>query len=250
MKPRIPSLSFLINFVLLALLAGGGPVSAQIPDKFTNLKVLPKSITKDELVSTMRGFSLALGVRCDHCHFFQEATRHGDFASDEKKQKDIARGMLKMVREINGKLVPKAGVENPTQVRCVTCHHGVARPQTLADILKGSIEKDGLPAAQPKYKELREKYYGSGAYDFRPFSLNAVAEWLAHDRKDLEGAITMMQFSIENNPDAADSHAMLGHMQEAKGDKAAAIESYKKALELEPDNPRVQQALKQAEGRE
>ena len=34
------------------------------PDSFTNLKVLPKTIGKQELVATMRGFALGLGVRC------------------------------------------------------------------------------------------------------------------------------------------------------------------------------------------
>ena len=211
------------------------------------MKVLPKNISKDELVSTMRGFSMALGVRCDHCHFFQEATHHGDFASDEKKQKDIARGMMKMVREINRKLIPKAGVENPVQVRCVTCHHGVTEPQPLADALKETIAKDGSSAALPKYKELREKYYGSGAYDFRPASLTSVADWLAHERKDLDGGISVMKYSLELDPNVAESHAMLAHMMEEKGDKAAAIESFKKALELDPENPRVQQALKRLE---
>ncbi|MBI4364811.1 MAG: c-type cytochrome, partial [Candidatus Latescibacteria bacterium] len=232
-----------VGFALLA----SGSARAQIPDKFTNLKVLPKNISKDELVSTMRGFSMALGVRCDHCHFFQEATRHGDFASDEKKQKDIARGMLRMVKEINGKLVPKAGVENPMQVRCVTCHHGVARPQTLADVLKEAIQKDGVAAAEPRYKELREKYYGSGAYDFRPGSLSAVADWLANERKDLDGGISVMRFNIGLDPNVAESHAILARMMEEKGDKAAAIEGFKNALELEPENPRVQQALKRLE---
>src|SRR5437867_5354710 len=208
--PRISSRFLSYALIGIALVLQGGSASAQIPDKFTNLKVLPKNISKDELLTTMRGFSMGLGVRCDHCHFFQEATRHGDFASDEKKEKDIARGMMMMVKEINGKLVPRTGVENPVQVRCVTCHHGVAHPQTLADVLKGAVEKDGIAAAQPKYKELREKYYGSGAYDFRPASLNAVAEWLAHDRKDLDGAISIMRFSIGQDSTGADSHAMLG----------------------------------------
>jgi hypothetical protein len=50
------------------LLLAGTPAAAQFPDKFTNLKVLPKDISKRELESTMRGFAFALSVRCDHCH--------------------------------------------------------------------------------------------------------------------------------------------------------------------------------------
>jgi Flp pilus assembly protein TadD len=36
-------------------------------------------------------------------------------------------------------------------------------------------------------------------------------------------------------------------MMEERGDKAAAIECFKRALELDPENPRVQQALKRLE---
>jgi thioredoxin reductase len=55
----------------------GAPVPGQIPDKFTNLKVLPKDISKQELQSTMRGFAFALGVRCEHCHVEEKAPEKG-----------------------------------------------------------------------------------------------------------------------------------------------------------------------------
>ena len=60
-----------------ALLLIGTPATAQFPDKFRNLKVLPKDISKHELESTMRGFAFALGVRCDHCHVEKRAPEHG-----------------------------------------------------------------------------------------------------------------------------------------------------------------------------
>ena len=41
------------------------PVTAQVPDEFTNLKIFPKEIGKRELVSAMRQFAGALGVRCN-----------------------------------------------------------------------------------------------------------------------------------------------------------------------------------------
>ena len=53
---------------VLILVAVGGPAAAQIPDEFTNLKVLPGDIGKRELVNTMRGFAGALGVRWTQCH--------------------------------------------------------------------------------------------------------------------------------------------------------------------------------------
>ena len=84
------------KWMVLAMgLLASSPIYAQIPDKFTNLKVLPKDISKQELQSTMRGFAFALGVRCEHCHVEKKAPEHGlDFAADDKDAKKTARLML------------------------------------------------------------------------------------------------------------------------------------------------------------
>src|SRR3954468_10955213 len=82
---------------LAAVLLAGSPAAAQFPDKFTNLKVLPKDISKHEMESIMRGFAFALGTRCDHCHVEKKAPEHGlDFAADDKQEKKTARLMLQM----------------------------------------------------------------------------------------------------------------------------------------------------------
>jgi hypothetical protein len=39
-----------------------------IPEKFTNLQVLPKDISRSDLVAMMKGFSGQTGTRCSHCH--------------------------------------------------------------------------------------------------------------------------------------------------------------------------------------
>jgi tetratricopeptide (TPR) repeat protein len=248
MSFRLAARTLPLALGLAALLSLPAPAGAQIPDKFTNLKVLPKNISKQDLIAVMRGFSMSLGVRCDHCHVDQDNPKKVDFASDDKKPKEIARGMMRMVDEVNGKLIPKAGVEHPTQVMCVTCHRGVTDPQTLSAMIDSTIVKDGVPAGIQKYKETRDRYYGSGAYDFRPGQLSAVADWLAHSRSDVDGAISVIQLSLQFDPNSAPTYATLGHLQEAKGDKNAAIASYKKSLEIDPDDPRVQQALKQVQG--
>ena len=54
---------YLALFTLLAASA-----LAQVPDEYTNLKVLPKDIGKRELLGTMKSFAGALGMRCSDCH--------------------------------------------------------------------------------------------------------------------------------------------------------------------------------------
>ena len=62
-------------------------IAQQIPDNFTNLQALPKTISKPELVSLMRGYVFSLGVRCDHCHAAGKTPGSMDFASDDKPAK-------------------------------------------------------------------------------------------------------------------------------------------------------------------
>jgi len=222
----------------LVLVLWTASAAAQIPDKFTNLKVLPKNISKDELVGAMRGFSGGLGVRCNFCHV---ETTPGDlagmnFSSDDKKEKKIARAMMMMVREINGPLMHKTGIDSPVPVKCITCHHGVMRPESLADILKHDFEKSGVDSAKADYLALKAKYYGGASYDFRPRTLNEVAEWLANEKNMNDAAIALMQFNIEQDPTAAGSYNLLGRIQAGKGDKEGAIASFKKAIELDPSD--------------
>ena len=54
-------------FQLLVVLLGA-PASAQIPETFTNLKVIDQQTECGALVGVMRGWAGSLGVRCNHCH--------------------------------------------------------------------------------------------------------------------------------------------------------------------------------------
>jgi hypothetical protein len=220
---------------VLAVTVIASAATAQIPDKFTNLQVLPKDIAKPQLVQTMRSFASALGVRCQHCHVGKvpEDLRTFEFASDEKETKKVARAMLRMTREINTRLLPETGRTPLVEVQCITCHHGVAKPEQLVDVLAESAQKEGIDAALKKYGELREKYYGRAAYDFGAPSLNMLAERLAGE-KNLEGAIAVQEFNVKVNPDLATSYSLLANLYQQKGDLAAARASIEKAIALEP----------------
>jgi hypothetical protein len=126
----ILTLSILIATVFL--------MSAFMPQqevpKYTNLKVLPKDISKDDLGKIMNGYKTALGVKCNFCHASGKADpRRLDFASDEKPEKDIARSMMKMTSKINKKYFHIKGAEQPNAVlavNCISCHNGKAHPET------------------------------------------------------------------------------------------------------------------------
>jgi len=98
----------------------------------TNLQVLPKDISQQDLMKMMFGFSAALGVQCDFCHEVNEQTHQPNFAADSKPEKTSARTMIAMTQEINSKFMtqindPDAKPVDKT-VTCGTCHRGNSMP--------------------------------------------------------------------------------------------------------------------------
>jgi len=129
-------------FGALAVLTAA-PVPAQIPDSFTNLKVLPSDVPKRQLIDTMKSFTQALGVRCQYCHVGQgDDLATFDFASDEKEHKLIAREMVRMVKQINEGFIAKlpADSEPRQSVTCITCHRGQAVPE-VKPVVKPEVKQ-------------------------------------------------------------------------------------------------------------
>lgn len=231
----------------LAFALVGSP-SAQGQDEAPkNLKVLPKGTSHRDVVNIMRGFNAALGTRCDDCHAQAKTGDDLDFASDEKPAKETARKMMKLVGSINEQIAAMGDKDAP-QVRCITCHRGVKRPETLAALMSGVIAKDGVTASIDRYRKLRERYYGTGSYDFSPGSLNEVAMQLAEGKKDYAGATQILKLNLEFSPKDADTYVTLGRVQQAQGDNAAATASLEKALQLDPNNRWAKQMLQRLKG--
>ena len=226
------------------------PSAAQVPDEFTNLKVLPEDIGKQELMSVMRSFSGALGVRCKHCHMGPDDLQGMDFATDELEPKRVARTMMAMTAEINDKLLPASGRESLLRVRCVTCHRGIARPQQMDDLLAEAVEADGVDGALEKFQALRAEYAGSGAYDFSSGALAGLAEMLARTKGDMDGALKVVDLNIELHPDVAYNHIMRGQILLQGGDRDAALAALRRAVELEPDNDFAKRMLARVEAAE
>jgi tetratricopeptide (TPR) repeat protein len=242
--------------------AGGAPRPGQPrgghdDQPFKNLKVLPKDISQDDLRSTMRAFNQALGVRCIYCHVGEEGKPLDtfDFAADTKENKQIARTMLQMAGDINGKWIAKlapAGKESgeheaPVTVRCATCHHGLAVPRSMQDTFSGLVAEQGVEPAIRKYRELRDTYYGRDSYDFSDAALNDVARSLLGDKKTAD-AIAVLDLNAEFNPKSSMTQALLGEAQMQAGDKEKATAAYQHALELNPQNEFAKRRLAELTG--
>jgi tetratricopeptide (TPR) repeat protein len=228
---------FIVGVALVACFGLGEmprAVQAQIPRTFANLRVLPKDIPRPELVSVMRSYASALGVRCAHCHVGADAPdlKGADFASDSKEEKRTARLMMKMVRAINEQHLARLKRENAVRVDCVTCHRGLASPRTLEADLSGVLESKGAEAAVARYRELRASSYGWGGYDFGEPTLNAIGERLL-ERGQPADALALLTLNREFFPDAPWLRYLLGEAHRALGHREEAIAEYEKAMALE-----------------
>jgi hypothetical protein len=99
-----------------------------------NLKILKP----DEVMATMRAFTVGLGVRCTTCHVM------GDFASDENHHKVVARQMLTMVRNVN-----QTYFNGNERVTCYTCHRGEEHPKQGPDAGAPGERPAGGPGGPP-----------------------------------------------------------------------------------------------------
>jgi tetratricopeptide (TPR) repeat protein len=295
------------------------------PEAFTNLKALPKDISRDELTALMAGFTRALGVRCTHCHVGAEGQPLSTFkfAADDKPAKQKARVMIEMVRSINTTHLPSLArrADPAVKVECATCHRGATVPRMLQDELRGEYKAGGLEAVKAKYRDLRERYYGRFTYDFgevpladvageiwnaapedgvqlhalnvemnpqsafakrqhaslaitHSFRQQGIAAGTARYRQlrdqygptiltepvlagigsrllnanQLDLAIAACQLSVEAFPSSATTHEGLADAYLKAGDKARAIESFERALTLDPANQSAKEKLDKLRG--
>ena len=232
----------------MALLLLNIPLYAQgwkWPEKPQNIQVLSKDLTGARLGAPMRGFTRALGVRCTHCHVGEEGKGFStyDFASDANPNKNRAREMLRMLGSINGHLknIEPSG-DKRVNMWCHTCHRGLARPITLSAQLGETYRAEGLEASLAQYSELKEKYYGKGAYQFKESILNNLG--YAALSENPEGAVKMFTLNSKEYPESGNVWDSLADGYMHAGDKKKAKKYYKKSLKLNPDNQNAKDMLK------
>jgi Photosynthetic reaction centre cytochrome C subunit len=116
------------------------PPAAAPASVHRNLQVLPRNLSRDQLIAIMRTFTRSLGVKCNHCHVVTATTpkEELDFASDAKEEKRVARVMIRMTNQINTDWLQRveeaeghadAAPATEPRVGCWTCHRGEVEPE-------------------------------------------------------------------------------------------------------------------------
>lgn len=233
----------LVALPALASAQGGGKFP---PDSLVNLQALPKTMTVVEVIGMMRNYAGWLGVRCQFCHVGEEGMPldRFNFVSDEKRTKRVARQMIRMIGEINGRLDtiperPSPGVN----VTCLTCHRGVNRPVPLSTVVAEMATAAGADSAIRGYRALRQGYYGGDSYDFRESSLNIAAFRLGR-ASHFDEAMALLQLNEELFPGSSGMYVFRGNILLMRADTAAAAEAFREAIRRDPTNEEAKGRLR------
>lgn len=105
---------------LVLLVVSQPDVQAQGEDggNFQNLQFFPKDIPRDDLKGIMKGFTKQLDVKCSYCHVPDE------YHKDDKEHKQVARAMLRMMKNLNDNAEEFFPGGRNEKLRCWTCHRG------------------------------------------------------------------------------------------------------------------------------
>lgn len=100
----------------------------------TNLQVLPKNLTGEQVHEIMEKWEGYLGTKCSTCHapdpknIGPNGRPRLNYADDSKKEKATARLMFKMTEMINVDYIGKID-SSGEPVTCGTCHQGHLGPE-------------------------------------------------------------------------------------------------------------------------
>jgi hypothetical protein len=241
MRRLVLGAALLLAPKLMAQSAGKFP-----PDSLVNLRVIPRDIAVLDVIGMMRNYTSWLGVRCQYCHVGEEGMplAQFNFPSDDKRTKLVARQMMRMVGEINQRLDTLPGrAPNGLHVTCGTCHRGVSRPVPLETFMQETAATAGADSAIRAYRALRERYYGSDAYNFSEPALSIAAFRLGRAGKFAE-AFALLGLNEQLYPGSSGMYVFRGNLTLMQGDTTGAERAFREAIRLNPGNEEAKGRLR------
>jgi CubicO group peptidase (beta-lactamase class C family) len=117
--------------------------------------------------------------------------------------------------------------------------------ESIAEVLSKTIEERGeVAAAVRQYRELKATQ--AAAYSFAESELNTLGYQLVAAKK-LKEAIEVFKLNVEAYPQAANPYDSLGEAYLMAGERGLALQNYRKAVELNPQNTNAVAIIKNLE---
>lgn len=171
---------------------------------YKNIQVL-KDVPSNQLIPTMRFITASLGVECSYCHVPDH------FEKDDKKPKEIARGMMRMMFAID-----QNSFAGTREVTCYSCHRGSTKPEGTPDVASDVVNKvDSKNETSPS---VAEKFVANlptadeMIHDYIQ-ALGGAAAIARITSREEKGAITAAgkSFSVEIFTQDPDKQALIRH---------------------------------------
>ena len=119
-----------------------------------------------------------------------------------------------------------------------------AKLGSAAELFGKALAEGGVPAAEKKLKELMKRRANGPVFDENDF--NNLGYGLMQEN-NLESAIYVFETNTRLYPDSGNAWDSLGEVLAKAGRKEQAIASYRKSLELNPNNRNGREMLKKLE---
>jgi hypothetical protein len=120
------------------------------------------------------------------------------------------------------------------------------RPTRLVDVISQTINSQGIDAGVAQYRSLRERGFPGFP---ESFSNTNKLGYQFLGKGETQAAIQIFQLNVETHPKSSSAYDSLGEAYAAAGNKELAIENYRKALALNPENTNSKAALLRLTGR-
>jgi tetratricopeptide (TPR) repeat protein len=113
----------------------------------------------------------------------------------------------------------------------------VPRP-SIVTALAPLLEEGDIPAADSTYRAVKDL----GEFDLDTRGMNRLGYRLLSKGR-VEAAVAVFEWNVESDPTWGNAYDSLGEALLALGQRERAIENYRKALELEPENENAKKVL-------
>jgi predicted negative regulator of RcsB-dependent stress response len=113
----------------------------------------------------------------------------------------------------------------------------------LSAVILQAANVAGADSAIRAYRALRQRYYGTGAYDFSEGQLNTAAFRLGRANK-FDDALALLGLNEELYPNSSGMYVFRGNVLLMKGDTTSAAQAYREAIHRDSTNDEARGRLR------